>query len=167
MSAQNQPWTSTTAMKPYVELANPISLNNGIPWDQNSVFPIFFNFEFSIYNHTYNSINVDAGGGIIFPGNPTKSLRVYHTPFGGYMLKDKGDNVSLSDISYEVEGVEGEYIIKIQWKNAGFVQWYSTSDTSDFVDFSNLDISGRFTPGASLWQAPDRSRNLWLSGSYK
>ena len=32
-------------------------------------------------------------------------------------------------------GEEGKHIIKVQWKNAGFGQWYSTSDTSDFVDF--------------------------------
>lgn len=132
---QDIPYFATTSMEDYTELNNPVSVNNGDVWNEGSTYPIYFDFDFTVFDQTYSSLNVDAGGGIVFPGNGSKSFRIYHTPFGGYLLKDKGVDSSLSHIDYEIVGGEGQYVIKIQWKNAGFGQWYSTSDTSDFVDF--------------------------------
>ncbi|MGM0566193.1 MAG: T9SS type A sorting domain-containing protein [Bacteroidota bacterium] len=132
---QDIPYFSTTYMEDYTEINNPISVNNGEIWNEGSSYSIYFDFNFTVFDQDYSSLNVDAGGGIVFPGYGSKSFRIYHTPFGGYLLKDKGVDSSLSAIDYEVVGEEGQYIIKIQWENAGFVQWYSSSDTSDFVDF--------------------------------
>ena len=133
--AENVPYFSTTSTETYTELNNPISVNNGELWNEDSTYLISFDFDFTVFNQTYNSINIDAGGGIAFPGANPKYFLIYNLPFGGYLLKDRGVESSLSDISYEVVGEEGQYIIKIQWENAGFVQSYSTSDISDFVDF--------------------------------
>ncbi|GAP42936.1 protein containing Por secretion system C-terminal sorting domain [Lentimicrobium saccharophilum] len=131
---QDTPYFSTTSMEDYIEINNPISVNNGEIWNEGSVYPIDFDFNFTVFDQEYSSLYVHAGGGISFPADG-KGIQIYHTPFGGYLLKDKGVDSSLSGIDYEVVGEEGQYIIKIQWKNAGFVQWFSTSDTSDFVDF--------------------------------
>ena len=132
--AQDTPYTGTTTMEDYVELENPISVNNGEVWNSGSSYPIYFDFDFNIFDQDYSSLNIDAGGGIVFTGFGSKSIRVYHTPFGGYMLRDKGVDQSISSIGYEVIGEEGQHIIKIQWENAGFEQWYETSDVSDFID---------------------------------
>jgi len=124
-----------TTMTNYQVINNRISLNNGSIWNEGSSFPIYFNFNFMINGQAHTAINVMAGGGINFPGLGFKELFVYHSPFGGYLLKDAGTDSSLSEISYEIEGISGQRILKIQWVHAGFVQWYTTSDTSDFVDF--------------------------------
>jgi hypothetical protein len=51
------------------------------------------------------------------------------------MLRDKGTTSSLSPIDYEISGEAEQRVLKIQWRNAGFAQWYTSSDTSDFIDF--------------------------------
>lgn len=128
-------YTFISKTTPYQELSNPISLNQGQVWNNGSYFPVYFNFNFSILGQNYTAVNVKAGGGLNFPGLGMKELFVFHTPFGGYLLSDKDSVTSESDISYEVSGTAGQQILKVQWKNAGFVQWYTTSDTNDFVDF--------------------------------
>jgi hypothetical protein len=128
-------YSMNTTMTTYQDISNPISLNNDSIWNEGSTFPIYFNFNFKIAGKTYTALNVMAGGGINFPGLGTTELFVYHSPFGGYLLKDKGTNSSLSQISYEITGISGQKLMKLQWKNAGLVQWYTTSDTSDFVNF--------------------------------
>ena len=128
-------YSMNTALLPYQDLAAPISVTGGSVWNEGSNFPIYFNFNFAISGQTYTALSVQAGGGLNFPGLGTKELFVYHTPFGGYLLKDKGVSSSISSIGYEISGNSGQHILKVQWKNAGFVQWYSTSDTADYVDF--------------------------------
>ena len=121
-------------MEEYTELNNLTSVNNGEIWDEGASFPVYFDFDFSIFDQTYSSINIMAGG-IVFPGFGYRAIRAFHTPFGGYLLRDKGTINSVSSIDYEVTGEEGQYVIKVQWKNAGFIQWYPTSDTADYVNF--------------------------------
>jgi hypothetical protein len=128
-------YTLNTTSTPYEELTNPISMNNGIPWYSGVDFTLNFNFNFYIYDQTFTSVYVEPGGGLSFPFNGTKKLYVFHTPFGGYLLNDKGTTTSLSPIDYEISGITERRILKIQWRNAGFEQWYTTSDTADFVDF--------------------------------
>lgn len=116
----------TSISKTYVPLANPISLNKDKSWGGVIKLP----FTFKLYGKDFDSVNVAGGGGIDFPsGMP--GLFVYHTPFGGYMLRDKG----YSTLGYEISGTAGNRIVKAEWKNAGFSQWYTTSDTADYVDF--------------------------------
>lgn len=124
-----------TTLTTYQELSNPVSLNNGEIWNSGSDYPVFFNFNITIYDQTYTALSVRGGGGLNFPGLGIKELYIFHTPFGGYLLRDKGTSSSLSPIDYEISGDNGQHVLKIQWKNAGFEQWYTSSDTSDFIDF--------------------------------
>lgn len=129
-------YSMNTTFSTYQELINPVSLNNGNIWYSGSDdYTISFNFNFYIYDQNFTSVFVDAYGGLSFPFVGTKELYVFHTPFGGYMLRDKGTTTSLSPIDYEISGEAEQRVLKIQWRNAGFVQWYTSSDTSDFIDF--------------------------------
>lgn len=132
--SQNTGYYSSVSSESYSELINPTPINDGVVWNESSSFLIDLGFEFSIYNQTYSSLTVMAGG-IVFPGSDYRAIRVFHTPFGGYLLKDKGTTSSISAIDYEVLGVEGHHVVKVQWKNAGFNQWYSTSSGSDYANF--------------------------------
>jgi hypothetical protein len=127
-------YSMTTKMEAYQELDNPTSVNLDEVWNEGSNYQVYFNFDFQIYGQTYTALNVIAGGGISFPGLGEKQLFVYHTPFGGYLLKDKGETNSISEINYEINGEAGQRILKIEWKNAGFVQWFTISDPTDYVD---------------------------------
>jgi hypothetical protein len=131
----NGQYSMTTTLVAYHPLTSPMSLNNGTIWNEGSNFPIYFNFNFKISGQTYTALNVMAGGGINFPGLGTKELFVYHVPYGGYMLRDKGISNSESSINYEISGSAGQHLLKIEWINAGFVQWFSSSDSTDYVDF--------------------------------
>lgn len=119
----------------YQDLVNPISVNNGVSWNQSSSFPIYFNFNFSILNQTYTALNIMAGGGLSFPGLGTKQLKVFSHPDSGYLLGDRDSSNSASPISYEIVGSPSQRILKIQWGNAGFREWCASSDTNDFVNF--------------------------------
>ncbi len=133
--AQAQFSMTSSSGNSYQELANPVSLNNGTVWNEGSNFTFSFGFNFVINGQTNAALTVKGGGGVNFPGSGFKELQVFFTPFGGYLLRDRGTNTSLSDISYEVSGSNGNKVMKVQWKNAGFVQWYSTSNTTDYVNF--------------------------------
>ena len=128
-------YSMNTTYSTYQELINPVSVNNGNVWNSGSDYPIFFNFNFYIYDQNFTALSVRGGGGLNFPGVGCKELFLFHTPFGGYMLRDKGTTNSLSPIDYEISGNTGQQVLKIQWENAGFEQWFTSSDTSDFVDF--------------------------------
>jgi hypothetical protein len=119
----------------YENLVNPISVNNGVSWDRNSSYQIYFNFDFPILDQTYTALNVMAGGGLSFPGPGNKKLRVFSHPDSGYLLGDRDSTNSASPISYEIVGSPGQRILKIQWENAGFREWCSSSDTNDYVNF--------------------------------
>lgn len=133
--AQAQFSMTSSSGNSYQELANPVSLNNGTVWDEGSNFIVSFGFNFVINGQTNTALTVKGGGGVNFPGSGFKELQLFFTPFGGYLLRDRGTNTSLSDISYEVSGSDGNKVLKVQWKNAGFVQWYSTSSTTDYINF--------------------------------
>ncbi len=126
-------YSVNTTINTYQELTNATSLNGGNIWDEGTSYPVYFNF--TMYGQTYTAFNIVGGGGITFPGLGYRQLFVFHTPFGGYMLKDRGTSSSQSSISYKIDGSDGNRILKVEWKNASFVQWFSTSSPSHFVNF--------------------------------
>lgn len=136
------PYTFSVRQESYNELSNPISLNNGNEWSKQSTFAVYLDFEIPIQDGTVNSLNLNAGNGFDFPYSSYYNLFLFHWPFGGSLLLDRGYNtgVTQSPISYEIAGTEGDRIVKLEWKNAGFYMdivenelWNSTN--SDFIDF--------------------------------
>ncbi|GAB5553388.1 MAG: hypothetical protein Sapg2KO_29790 [Saprospiraceae bacterium] len=126
-------YTLSTSTNSYVSLVNPISINQGNVWDHTTTYRIDFNFNFDIYGEYYNALTVNAGGGLDFIGTTTKTLNVFFPvvpTFPAYQLIDRGNGASQSPISYEITGVPGNNILKIQWENAGFRQ-----NSSDFVNY--------------------------------
>ena len=116
-------------------LSDSISISNGEVWDENSSYPLTFDFVFKIADQTYSNINVMAGG-IQFAGQGNKVLYVYNSPYGGALLRDRGDSVSQSPISYRIDEEGGNKILKVEWRNAGFRQTGpDPPDSSHFVTF--------------------------------
>lgn len=153
-----------TTMETYQDLSNPISLNNNVSWNNSSIFPVYFNFDFQVGSQTFSAVNVMAGGGLSFPGQGSHQLRVYGHPDSGYLLEDRDQLNSASPISYEISGDTGGQILKIQWENAGFREWCASSDASDYVNFqiwiyeSNNKIEvhfGDYQANAGAYGQPD------------
>lgn len=128
-------YSFNTTQTTYQDLVNPTSLNQGAIWDATDIYQIYFNFNFEIYGQNFTALNVYAGGGLHFPGLGNKQLFVFHSPFGGYFLQDKGTSSSLSSIGYEISGVSGQQILKIEWKNAGFPLGYPNGDSTDYANY--------------------------------
>jgi len=135
--SQNIPYYANTELISYEDLSGSTTINGVEVWNSNYSTPVYFNFDFEILGQNYTSLNVLAGG-IEFAGYGDKELMLIHTPFGGYFMKDRGSSLSESPISYLIEGQEGEKILKIEWKNAGFEEWAAEFDPDN--DYTNFQI---------------------------
>lgn len=129
----------------YNDLTNPISVNNGMTWYySNFTIPIGFNFHF--FDSTMDTFYMieDANSGWLTNqtniNNPMALLLSF-----GVEIADRGIDLdtwetsvgSLSPISYQLVGLPGERIFKIEWKNVGFEGdlWDYEEDATDFANF--------------------------------
>ena len=137
--AQPWPYDIVSSTAPYNDLINPVSLNNGSVWTTTSLFSIpFNNFNFSVTESVVDSIDVFAGTGVLFHGAPNYFLYGYSTVVGGTngsVLIDKGTNISMSPIGYEFSGPPNSQILKIEWKNAGFLTGFWPADTTAYANY--------------------------------
>jgi hypothetical protein len=127
----------------YQALSNPTSVNNGQVWTSSFsspyTLPLGFNFPLTSGRVT-NSVEI-YGGSLRFMNSSPYFLLIYHWPFGGNMLTDRGfgTSTSLSPISYEITGSVGNRIVKIEFQNAGMdhdYQSFCTNPTgADYVNF--------------------------------
>lgn len=135
--SQELPYSFYLSSQEFEALNDGTPLNDGEVWDQNSNFPLTFSFDFKVKDQNYSNINVRAGG-IDFVGPGTKRLNVFFSPFGGAIIKDKGETESLSPISYKEDVIDGNKVLKIEWQNAGFKA--TPSDTGDEDDFVTYQV---------------------------
>lgn len=138
-NAQTYEFSYTTST--YENLVGSTSLNNGMVWDDPQMeIPIGFSFEF--FDETINTIYINSFGlGAVLTPQPndngiTSFLIVEATDIAdrGYV----GDMVSLSSISYKLEGNEGSQILKIEWNNVGFLNEMDLTDSS--TSYANFQL---------------------------
>lgn len=125
--AQNYSFLNTTA--PYSDLTNPISLTNGEVWDDPEI-ELTLPFNFTINNVATN--NVLVYDSYITFVTEDEFLHIA-SPFGNDLI-DRGDgsDVSLSPISYKIDGSVGSRIAKFEFKNCGSFDDFSLTM---FVNF--------------------------------
>ena len=122
----------------YVDLTGAISINNSQLWDDPEyVIPIGFNFD--LYDITIDSLYFGIGlGGLVSSKIDTNYEAEYLiNPFETDLI-DRGDisGTSQSPISYKVEGLPGNRILKVEWKNAGFYDEDDSLGTlNDYINF--------------------------------
>lgn len=128
----------------YADLASPVSLNNGLTWD-DPLFLIPVGFEFNYFGDNYDTVyisNVGLGGFIGFEHGGPDNFPLM-VPFSADLVDRastsqnwEGQSGSLSPLSYKTEGAAGNRILKIEWKNAGFYGDVDDDDIStDYVNF--------------------------------
>ena len=137
------PYILLVGQETYEPLSDPISINQEEVWNEWDSYPVYFGFTVPIFNGEVSSVNLNPGYGFNFPAFGDYHLYLYHWPFGGPLLLDRGYNseVSQSPLSFQITGNEGNRIIKLQWENAGFVmdiisnEEYYEATNSDSVSF--------------------------------
>ena len=146
----------------YTELSNPVSLNDGLIWDDPG-YEVSIGFDFKLFNTLVSDLTFEEGLGAdlfstdmnhaIWPATADIADRAYIETITGDNLGATG---SLSPISYLLEGDEGNRIFKLEWKNVGFYEDYEKNyfmnfqlwlyEGSDMIEvhFGASDVSNFF-----------------------
>ena len=132
----------------YQPLNNPTSLNNDLTWD-DPYYSIPVGFDFMYENQIVDTLYLSGLGGKLFfqdlvGFNVEDSSAVLHAlnittidlmDRAMANLSEEGTPGSLSPISYQTEGYQGEQILKVEWINAGsYDEIKADSISSDFVN---------------------------------
>jgi hypothetical protein len=155
-------YTLTTTNETYTDLVNPISINNGEAWDEPD-YEIPIGFPFEILEEPVDELQFTGSGSGM--GAPTQTPYVFANiaPFEADLMDRGGyedDDISISPISYVVEGAPGNRIFKLEFKNAGSYFEYQTYNTNDmFINFQMWLYEGsniiQFRFGPSSIDEPD------------
>ncbi len=124
--------------EPYHDLVGGISLVEGT-WDDTSfTVPLGYNFEF-FGETTTNLYSLEFFTGGIFTTNLDVNALNVIAAFSADLI-DRGYDIdlSLSPISYKIEGVAGTRTTTIEYNNAGFFS--GTTNNGIYIDFINLQL---------------------------
>lgn len=122
----------------YADLTNANSINNGQLWD-DPVGSVPIGFTFKLYDLMLDTVYFGMGlGGLVSSAIDANFEADYAIiPFETDLI-DRGEfsGISQSPISYKLEGNAGNRVLKIEWKNAGFVGEIGALGTlNDYVNF--------------------------------
>jgi len=138
------PYRLSVSNADYLELENPISVNDGVVWDESDSFTVEVGFDLPISGGVVSSIGFEPGYGFSLPSESWYNLFLFHWPFGGAFLCDREHDGGESDspLDYEIVGSPDNRIVKLQWTNAGFVMDMTSSDyfSPTFQDYVNFQI---------------------------
>ena len=131
-------YTFTQLTASYVPLVNPISLTAGVTWDDPSL-PISTTFPVVINGVTLDIVGIEGLGATIVGGALSNPNTIYlAAPFEADVI-DRGydSSISLSPISYKIEGPTGSRILKIEWKEVGSYGEYDLTGgiLTNFISF--------------------------------
>ncbi|MDT8308289.1 MAG: T9SS type A sorting domain-containing protein [Bacteroidales bacterium] len=122
----------------YADLTGATSVNNNVLWDDPE-YAIPIGFGFQLYDLTTDSIylGMGLGGTVSSVLNYMWEADYIICPFEADLL-DRGalTGISQSPISYILEGIAGNRIFKLEWKNAGFYDEEDSLGTmNDYINF--------------------------------
>lgn len=130
LGAQPLPYTLSTWNEPYTELEAPVMLTGDEVWDDPQLFiPIGFAFE--MMGETCENLLFLEPGAQLLPSLSEDSLNVFGPYYADLIDAGYAQDTSLSSISYEVTGITGSRILKIQFKDVAFYGEYAELGTSN------------------------------------
>jgi hypothetical protein len=130
-------YTFSTDNGTYTDLTGATSINNGEVWDDPE-YVVDLPFEFSVNGHAISTLTfIGLGSELGFEIGDDEFATI--SPFGADII-DRGSDgvVSLSPISYVVEGNAPARVLKIEWKNAGSYDEFDALGTTEM--FVNLQV---------------------------
>lgn len=128
----------------YANLSGDSSLTKGLTWIYPQLtIPIGFNFTY--FDTTINTVYIEdlAPGAGLTVSDSESGIIPALTVFGADIIDWNFDTIlgagasgGISPISYKLSGLSGNRILKIQWKNVGFVGDMEANGMSiDYVNF--------------------------------
>ncbi|MBL4862956.1 MAG: hypothetical protein JKY09_08080 [Crocinitomicaceae bacterium] len=126
----------------YNDLSNSTSLNNGNTWDDpDYTIPIGFNFD--MYGNSNSQIYLDGSwfGATLATDLCAPGFELSFLMPDAADIVDRGYDIgtSMSNISYKLEGPNGNRILKIEWNNVGFLD--GNLDAGNvYIDFTNFQV---------------------------
>lgn len=133
----SQSYSFTSRSEAYNNLTNAVSLNKGEVWDMpDYIIPIGFNFHY--FNYIMDTLYFfDSAPSILSSSDLEGGFHNIVIPFGASIV-DRGypGPVSQSPLSYQLTGEAGNRILKIEWKNVGFIlEFYINNTLNDYTNF--------------------------------
>lgn len=137
VTSKGQSYQFETRIEEYQNLINPISLNQGEVWEMaDYTIPIGFNFPF--YDVFIDTLYFfDSAPSILSSSDKEWGMHQILIPFGASLV-DRGYplTISQSPLSYELSGVIGNRVLKIEWQNVGFMmEFYMNGTLNDYSNF--------------------------------
>ncbi len=120
--------------EPYIDLVNPISVNNDELWDDPE-YSIPVGFPFEINGHAVTSLMFGASGFLLMAPTSDPDVSTVVFPFETDLI-DRGViiDASQSPISYLVEGDPGSRILKVEINNAGSFYEFQSGTQDMFIN---------------------------------
>lgn len=124
INAQTFPYILEVETDTYADIEGATELTSvGDTWDDPEYnIPIGFDFDF--YGGTYSNVQViGLGSWLVFEDPYTNDSVNFLIPYFDDLADiENANSANQSTISYTTEGVAGEQILKIQWKDCGFFE---------------------------------------------
>ncbi|WP_448606612.1 T9SS type A sorting domain-containing protein [Paenimyroides ceti] len=123
----------------YSDLVNPISINNGEAWNGIPYGPFEVPFSFKIANQPITNFGFENDYFVFFTAMEINASQYILSAPGIYVLdKNYETGISESPLSYKVDGIVGNRILKIEIKNAGSETELLVNQTNNL--FLNVQI---------------------------
>jgi len=134
-NAQEFPYPFEVLNETYTDLVEPVSVSGNEIWDDPEyVVPI--GFEFQLFDTPITEINIIAPGSQLLATLSGKTTDVIFPYLDDIMTASVDEAVS--PISYTLEGSEGSYIFKLEYKNVGFYPEFEAMGT--FANTTNFQM---------------------------
>jgi hypothetical protein len=134
-NAQEFPYPFEVLNEPYVDLVEPISVSGNELWDDPEyIVPI--GFEFQLFDSPISQLYILPPGSQIVNSLSQKTTELLF-PYLSDIMNASIDE-AVSPISYLLDGTEGSYIFKLEFKNVGFYSEYESLGT--FANTTNFQV---------------------------
>lgn len=158
----------------YVDLVAPTSINNGQVWQFDDFGPFEIPFSVEVFGVEFNQFYFNDDF-FYLRNQDTDEIISIVDPVTTY-ISDRGviDGISVSPLSYKIEGTDGDRILKIEAKNIGLEDEEFYDDTTNlFLNYQiwlyESDKSIEFRYGPNNITSADKleyMEDLWLPGLF-
>lgn len=130
-------YTFSTSQETYIDLEDPISINENQSWNNESFGPFPLPFTFSVFGDTFSYFFLFQDYFILINTiENTSNIATFQPISANLQDRNFNDDVSLSPISYKTEGIPGNRIHKMEIKNAGLkVEILEEENSNSFLNY--------------------------------
>lgn len=133
--AQECPYPFQVLNQPYEDLVESTSVNGPEIWD-DPIYTIPLGFDFLLFNSTISELVIIPPGAQLINSMEAEQVELLIPYLNDLMNADASEMVS--PISYVLEGTEGNFIFKLEFKNAGFYTEFEQFGT--FANTTNFQV---------------------------